>query len=92
MGTKINKLRQQTPPNGILLTSWLEKSGFSRSEIYKYMKSEWLHRISETGRFEISHRCRICVGAERLFSLHCDGEADCRCLFSDTTAAAQMVK
>lgn len=53
MGTKINKLRQQTPPNGILLTSWLEKSGFSRSEISQYMKSEWLQRIS-TGVYQFT--------------------------------------
>ncbi len=53
MGTKINKLRQQTPSNGILLTSWLEKSGFSRSEVSQYMKSEWLQRIS-TGVYQFT--------------------------------------
>ena len=46
MGTKINNIRQQTPSNGILLTSWLEKSGLSRSEISDYTKSGWLQRIS----------------------------------------------
>lgn len=46
MGTKINKLRQQTPSNGIMLTSWLEKSGFSRSEISGYVESGWLQRVS----------------------------------------------
>lgn len=45
MGTKINRLRQQTPSNGILLTSWLEKSGFSRNEVSNYIKSGWLQRI-----------------------------------------------
>lgn len=53
MGTKINKLRQQTPSNGILLTSWLEKSGFSRSEISNYMKSGWLQRIT-TGVYQFT--------------------------------------
>lgn len=53
MGTKINKLRQQTPSNGILLTSWLEKSGFSRSEVSQYMKSGWLQRIS-TGVYQFT--------------------------------------
>lgn len=53
MGTKINKLRQQTPSNGILLTSWLEKSGFSRSEVSQYLKSEWLQRIS-TGVYQFT--------------------------------------
>ena len=33
MRTKINNMRQQTPSNGILLTSWLEKSGLCKSEI-----------------------------------------------------------
>lgn len=45
MSTKINYLRQQSPTNGILLTSWLEKNGFSRSEIQGYTKSGWLQRI-----------------------------------------------
>lgn len=53
MGTKINKLRQRTPSNGILLTSWLEKSGFSRSEVSQYLKSEWLQRIS-TGVYQFT--------------------------------------
>ncbi|MGN0236692.1 MAG: type IV toxin-antitoxin system AbiEi family antitoxin domain-containing protein [Lepagella sp.] len=46
MSTKINKLRQQTPSDGILLTSWLERSGISRSEITDYTKSGWLQRIA----------------------------------------------
>lgn len=46
MGTKINNLRQQIPSNGIILTSWLEKSGFNRNEVYDYMESGWLQRIS----------------------------------------------
>lgn len=46
MGTKINKIRQQTPSDGILLTSWLEKSGLSRSEISDYATSGWLRRIA----------------------------------------------
>lgn len=53
MGTKINKLRQKSPSNGILLTSWLDKSGFSRSEINDYMKSGWLQRIS-TGVYQFT--------------------------------------
>lgn len=53
MGTKINKLRQRTPSNGILLTSWLEKSGFSRSEVSQYLKSEWLQRLS-TGVYQFT--------------------------------------
>ncbi|WP_353049605.1 AbiEi antitoxin N-terminal domain-containing protein, partial [Xylanibacter caecicola] len=53
MGTKINKLRQRTPSNGILLTSWLVKSGFSRSEVSQYLKSEWLQRIS-TGVYQFT--------------------------------------
>ena len=53
MGTKINKLRQRTPSNVILLTSWLEKSGFSRSEVSQYLKSEWLQRIS-TGVYQFT--------------------------------------
>ena len=46
MGTKINQIRQQIPSDGIMLTSWLEKSGISRSEISDYTKSGWLRRIS----------------------------------------------
>lgn len=53
MGTKINNLRRQIPSNGIMLTSWLEKSGFSRSEVYDYMKSGWLQRIS-TGVYQFT--------------------------------------
>lgn len=46
MGTKINHIRQQIPFDGIMLTSWFEKSGISRSEISDYTKSGWLRRIS----------------------------------------------
>lgn len=46
MGTKINSIRQQIPSDGILLTSWLEKSGLSRSEISDYTESGWLHRVA----------------------------------------------
>ncbi|MFR8357111.1 MAG: type IV toxin-antitoxin system AbiEi family antitoxin domain-containing protein [Parabacteroides sp.] len=53
MGTKINNLRQQTPSIGILLTSWLEKSGFSRNEVSNYLKSGWLHRIT-TGVYQFT--------------------------------------
>lgn len=53
MGTKINSLRQQTPSIGILLTSWLEKSGFSRNEVSNYLKSGWLQRIS-TGVYQFT--------------------------------------
>lgn len=53
MSTKINILRQQSPSNGVLLTSWLEKSGFCRSEIRDYIKSGWLQRIS-TGVYQFS--------------------------------------
>ena len=53
MGTKINELRQQIPSNGIMLTSWLGKSGLGRSEIYDYMKSGWLQRIS-TGVYQFN--------------------------------------
>lgn len=53
MGTKINNLRQKIPSNGIMLTSWLEKSGFSRNEISNYMKSGWLQRIS-TGVYQFT--------------------------------------
>lgn len=53
MSTKINNIRQQTPPGGILLTSWLEKSGLSRSEITDYTKSGWLRHIS-TGVYAFS--------------------------------------
>lgn len=45
MGTKINNLRRQTPSNGVMLTSWLEDSGFSRSELSDYVESGWLERI-----------------------------------------------
>ncbi len=53
MGTKINNLRQQIPSNGIMLTSWLEKSGFTRSEVYDYVASGWLRRIS-TGVYQFN--------------------------------------
>lgn len=53
MGTKINNLRQQIPSNGIMLTSWLEKSGFNRNEVYDYMESGWLQRIS-TGVYQFT--------------------------------------
>lgn len=46
MGTKINNIRKQTPSDGILLTSWLEKSGISRSEISDYTESGWLQRVA----------------------------------------------
>lgn len=46
MGTKINNIRQLSASDGILLTSWLEKQGVSRSEISDYVKSGWLLRIS----------------------------------------------
>lgn len=53
MGTKINNLRQQIPMNGIMLTSWLENSGISRSELSDYVESGWLERIS-TGVYKFS--------------------------------------
>ena len=53
MGTKINNLRQQIPSNGIMLISWLEKSGFNRSAVYDYMESGWLQRIS-TGVYQFT--------------------------------------
>lgn len=53
MGTKINSLRQQHPSNGIMLTSWLEKIGFSRSEISDYVESGWLQRVS-TGVYKFA--------------------------------------
>lgn len=53
MSTKINNLRQQSPSNGIMLTSWLEKSGFSRSEVSCYVESGWLQRIS-TGVYQFT--------------------------------------
>lgn len=53
MGTKINNLRQVIPSNGIMLTSWLEKSGLSRNEISNYTKSGWLQRIS-TGVYQFT--------------------------------------
>ncbi len=53
MSTKINNLRQQTPFNGVLLTSWLEKSGFSRNEVSNYIKSGWLQRIT-TGVYQFT--------------------------------------
>lgn len=46
MGTKINIIRQKTSSDSILLTSWLEKQGISRSEISDYVKSGWLQRLS----------------------------------------------
>lgn len=53
MGTKINNLRQHSSNNGILLTSWLEKIGFSRSEISNYVESGWLERIT-TGVYKFA--------------------------------------
>ena len=58
MGTKINNIRQQTPYDGILLTSWLEKSGLSRSEISDYTESGWLQRIA-TGYIPLSAIARL---------------------------------
>lgn len=45
MATKINYIRQQAPIDGVMLTSWFEKSGVSRSEISDYVKSGWLNRV-----------------------------------------------
>lgn len=53
MSTKINILRQQTPSNGIMLTSWLGKMGLSRSEVCGYMESGWLQRMS-TGVYKFA--------------------------------------
>ena len=53
MSTKINFIRQKTDFNGILLTSWLEKQGVSRSEISDYVASGWLIRIS-TGVYKFA--------------------------------------
>ena len=53
MGTKINDIRQLTASNGILLTSWLEKQGVSRSGISDYVESGWLLRIS-TGVYKFA--------------------------------------
>lgn len=53
MSTKINSLRQQAPTDGVLLTSWLEESGFSRNEISNYVKSGWLKRLS-TGVYQFT--------------------------------------
>lgn len=53
MSTKINSIRQQTASNGILLTSWLEKQGVSRSEISDYVESGWLLRLS-TGVYKFA--------------------------------------
>ncbi len=53
MGTKINGIRQQTAPSGIVLTSWLVKQGVSRSEISDYVKTGWLFRLS-TGVYKFA--------------------------------------
>lgn len=53
MGTKINKIRQQIPSTAIMLTSWLESYGFSRTEISAYVESAWLERMS-TGVYKFA--------------------------------------
>jgi hypothetical protein len=43
--TKINKLLQSEPPGVVLLSSWLEKKGYSYDLQRRYKKSNWLQAI-----------------------------------------------
>lgn len=71
MGTKINNLRQHSSHNGILLTSWLEKTGFSRSEISNYVESGWLERIS-TGVYKFVGDSPTIYGILSSYGKQCD--------------------
>ena len=45
MGVKIKSILQDSAPNGVLTTSWLEKQNVTRSEQTQYVRSGWLVRI-----------------------------------------------
>ncbi len=45
MASKIKNIIEQTPLNGVLLSSWLSANGLSRSEQANYVKTGWLSRI-----------------------------------------------
>lgn len=46
MASKINLLRNKVLPDGVLITSWLEKNGITRSDLSGYVKYGSLDRIS----------------------------------------------
>lgn len=71
MGTKINNLRQQIPSNGIMLTSWLENNGFSRSELSDYVVSGWLERIT-TGVYKFVGDSPTIFGMLSSYGKQCD--------------------
>ena len=45
MGIKIKSILQDSDPNGVLTTSWLEKHNVTRAEQTQYVRSGWLVRI-----------------------------------------------
>ncbi len=45
MASKIKSIIEQTPLNGVVLSSWLSANGLSRSEQANYVKTGWLSRI-----------------------------------------------
>lgn len=71
MGTKINSLRQQIPSTGIMLTSWLESHGFSRTEISAFVESGWLERIS-TGVYKFAGDSPTIYGILSSYGKQCD--------------------
>lgn len=46
MATKINSIRNQVSQEGIMLTSWLETKGISRSDLSNYVKHNTLKRVA----------------------------------------------
>lgn len=53
MALKIKRIIEQTPLNGVLMSSWLSAHGLSRSEQANYVNTGWLIRIC-TGFYHIS--------------------------------------
>lgn len=46
MATKINRIQQLANPNGILLSSWLNRNGLNHRLQADYVKSGWLERLA----------------------------------------------
>ena len=46
MASKINLLRNRVLPDGILMTSWLERNGITRSDLSDYVKHGSLERVT----------------------------------------------
>lgn len=73
MASKINLLRNRVLPDGILITSWLEQNGITRSDLSDYVKHGSLERVA-TGIYKYPATIQTLYGI--LSSCQLQGDID----------------